>query len=82
MQKSEGVVIPMQQNLNDITWLYPDLGGEPEQMRMISPLEPFCQEALGVLNDLSGILMRNPLTRTLPDVATFAFFAGKLICSN
>ncbi len=77
MQKSEGVVIPMQQNLNDITWLYPDLGGEPEQMRMISPLEPFCQEALGVLNDLSGILMRNPLTRTLPDVATFAFFCRK-----
>ena len=77
MQKSGVVAILMRQNLDDITWLYPILGGNPEQMRSESPFEPFSDGALGLLNDLSGVLMRNPLTRTMPDVATFAFFCRK-----
>lgn len=67
----------MQQNSDNITFLYPagetDLGA----MRGLAPLEPFSEPAVAFLGALSAVLMRDPQTRTMPDVATFAFFCRK-----
>lgn len=68
----------MQQNSNFITWLYPKCGvDDMSSWQSIPALEPFSEEAIEFLNSLSGILMKNPLVRTMPDVATFAFFCRR-----
>lgn len=67
----------MQQNSDNITFLYPAGGTDPEAMRHKAPLEPFSEAAVTFLSALSATLMRDPLTRTMPDVATFAFFCRK-----
>lgn len=67
----------MQQNSDNITFLYPVGGTDLGSMRGMAPLEPFSEAAVAFLGALSGTLMRDPLTRTMPDVATFAFFCRK-----
>ena len=70
-------MIPMQPNSNNITTLYPAGGVAWDTLRSITPHEPFSAEAVAFLGALSARLMRDPMTRTLPDVATFAFFCRK-----
>lgn len=51
-----------------------------DDIRKIKNIKPdtiFSDEVVAFLNALSGILMRNPVTRMFPDVATFAFFCRK-----
>lgn len=77
MPKYAAVVILMQQNSDNITFLYPISGCDFHKMRDIQPDIPFSDNAIRFLNSLSADLMKNPLTRTMPDVATFAFFCRK-----
>lgn len=68
---------PMQPNSNNITTLYPAGDVAWDALRSTAPHEPFSAEAVAFLGALSARLMRDPMTRTLPDVATFAFFCRK-----
>lgn len=79
MPKYAAVAIPMQPNSNNISWLYPKTGIEDLKawVSMNNPLQPFSDEAIEFLNALSGVLMHDSRVRTLPDVATFAFFCRK-----
>ena len=70
-------MIPMQPNSNNITTLYPAGDVAWDTLRSVAPHEPFSAEAVAFLGALSARLMRDPMTRTLPDVATFAFFCRK-----
>jgi len=76
MQKSEDAVILMQQNLDNITLLFPEKISL-DSLRSSHPDEVFSDEALAFLNALSLSLMQNPEVRKYPDVATFAFFCRK-----
>lgn len=77
MPRLEDVAILMQQNSDNITFLYPAGGTDWDALRHMAPLEPFSEGAVAFLSALSATLMRDPLTRTMPDVATFAFFCRK-----
>lgn len=76
MPKLEAVAILMQQNSNDITALFPSVINI-EQLRNTPADIPFSNEAVGFLNALSQELMKDPLVRKFPDIATFAFFCRK-----
>jgi hypothetical protein len=76
MQKSEDAATLMQLNSNNITALFPADFSIPD-IKQLSAMEPFSEEAIGFFDQLSKNLNKDPRTRTYPDVATFAFFCRK-----
>jgi acetolactate synthase small subunit len=76
MQKLEGVVIRMQQNFNNITFLFSN-NQKLENIQNVSSEEIFSDNAIFLLNNLSIELYKSPNIREYPDVATFAFFCRK-----
>jgi acetolactate synthase small subunit len=76
MQKLEGVVIRMQQNFNNITFLFSN-NQKLENIQNVSSEEIFSDNAIFLLNNLSIELYKSPKIREYPDVATFAFFCRK-----
>lgn len=76
MQKSEAVAIRMQQNFNDIKFLFSNQR-KLENVRDLSPDEIFSNNAIDFLSALSNELIKLPIVRQFPDVATFAFFCRK-----
>lgn len=76
MQKLEVVVIPMNQNLNEITFLFP-ANSELVDVLELHPDEIFSDLSISFLSTLSSVLSKNILIRNYPDVATFAFFCRK-----
>ncbi len=66
----------MQQNSNDITYLFPNTI-DVEDFRKINATEPFSDGAVEFLNALSQELTKDANIRNFPDVATFAFFCRK-----
>jgi hypothetical protein len=76
MQKLEGVVIRMQQNFNNIIFLFSN-NQKLENIQNVSSEEIFSDNAIFLLNNLSIELYKSPKIREYPDVATFAFFCRK-----
>jgi|ERR1035437_38672 hypothetical protein len=76
MQKSEAVAILMQLNLTEITFLFPQ-DMELDTVRSLPPDEIFSDLSVSFLSALSSVLTKNQLTKSYPDVATFAFFCRK-----
>lgn len=76
MQKLEAAAMFMQQNFNDISFLFPN-SIDIEKFKNLSPSTPFSEEAIAFLNALSKEITKNPQVRNYPDVATFAFFCRK-----
>ena len=66
----------MQQNLNEITFLFSD-SGKLENIRERSSDEIFPDMGIAFLSALSNELMKSPKVRQFSDVATFAFFCRK-----
>jgi len=69
-------VIRMQQNSNNITYLFPNTI-DVEEFKKISATEPFSDDAVDFLNALSQELTKDANIRNYPDVATFAFYCRK-----
>jgi len=69
-------VIHMQQNLNEITFLFSELE-KLERVRDISPDDIFSNSSIAFLSALSSELIKSPGTKQFSDVATFAFFCRK-----
>lgn len=76
MQKLEAVAIHMQQNFNDITFLFSNQS-RLERVTKLSPDEIFSDSAISFLCALSNELIKLPIVRQFSDVATFAFFCRK-----
>ena len=76
MPKYEAVVILMQQSFNDVTMLFPQSISE-EQLQNIPATKPFADDTVAFLHALSQELNKDPLVRSFPDVATFAFFCRR-----
>lgn len=75
MQKSEGVVILMQQNFRELEYVV----GSPEifsKMSSLSPMSIFDSKAIAFLNALSCLLMKKG--NAYSDVITFAFWCRKV----
>jgi len=66
----------MQQNLNDITFLFSD-SGKLENIRERGSDEIFPDLGIAFLSALSNELMKSPKVRQFSDIATFAFFCRK-----
>lgn len=75
MRKSADVVILMQQSSN-YTLLYPRQI-EWESYVQQKPDVPFAENVIEFLNALSGVLLKDRLSRLYPDIITFAFFCRK-----
>lgn len=75
MRKSVDVVIPMQPSSN-YTLLYPSQI-EWESYVQQKPDVPFADNVIEFLNALSGVLLKDRMSRLYPDVITFAFFCRK-----
>src|ERR1039457_6282543 len=66
----------MKKWLTDIEFLFPkELN--MEDFIQIPPEEPFSDNAITYLNNLSLIINKDPRTKNFPDVETFAFFCRK-----
>jgi hypothetical protein len=76
MQKLEAAAMFMQQNFNNISFLFPN-SIDIEKFKNLSTSTPFSEEAISFLNALSKEITKNPQVRNYPDVATFAFFCRK-----
>jgi hypothetical protein len=76
MQKLGGAAILMQQNLNDVTYLYPN-NPDFDVIKNSKPFEIFSDVALNFLDDLSKSLFANSAAQKLPDVISFAFWCRK-----
>lgn len=76
MQKLEDVVIPMQQNFEDIKLLFPS-NISWEQWKRYKPDIPFSDQVIEFLDALSMALLKDKESRLYPDVITFAFFCRK-----
>ncbi len=77
MLKSGGAVIPMQQNFNDkITYL---VGNEKvvAGIQNIPVREPFDDEIIDFLNEISKRLLRSKEAKQYPDVVTLGFWLRK-----
>ena len=74
MPKSEGAVIPMPQNFNDLTYV---VGNEQTflEMQQIPAMQVFDEKAIAFLNALSALLMKKG--RDYSDIMTFAFWCRK-----
>lgn len=66
----------MNDNLNNIQFLFPKELNLDDFIH-ISGEEPFSDNAIAYLNDLSHILNNDPRSKNYPDIATFAFFCRK-----
>jgi hypothetical protein len=66
----------MQHDFNDINVLFPSRF-DAEEIKQLKVIQPFDEKAVGFLNVLSHELNKDFRTRTLPDLATFAFFCRK-----
>lgn len=66
----------MQQNFNDIEFLFPRKF-DIDSFIQHSSLEPFSEDSIEYLNALSIELNKSPNIRNYPDVATFGFFCRK-----
>ena len=66
----------MQKNFSDVKILHPK-EVLLDRLQQSNPLEPFSEETIDFLNDLSKELTKSKETREYPDVATFAFFCRK-----
>jgi len=69
-------VIHMQQNLNEITFLFSE-PGKLTSVREMSPDDIFSNSIIAFLSALSFELIKSPKVRQYSDVATFAFFCRK-----
>lgn len=69
-------MIRMQQNFNDISFLFSD-ANRLKNVRNISPDEIFSNSSVAFLSALSTELVKSPKIRLFSDVATFAFFCRK-----
>lgn len=76
MQKLEGAVIHMQQNFDNIDFLFSDKK-RLENIKNISSDEIFSEYSISLLSSLSVELYKSHKIRSFPDVATFAFFCRK-----
>jgi len=66
----------MQSNLNNITLLLSQ-DAKLDNVRNLKPDHIFSDLSVSFLNSLSSLLIKSKLSRTYPDVATFAFFCRK-----
>jgi len=66
----------MQQNFNDITFLFPNTI-DIEKFKILPSTQLFSEDAVAFLNALSKEITKDPQIRNFPDVATFAFFCRK-----
>jgi hypothetical protein len=66
----------MQQSLNNLTYLYKGKLS-CEEMADLKPLQPFSDEVLEFLNNLSAKIMRDKESKAYPDIITFGFFCRK-----
>ena len=76
MQKLEVAVMFMQDQFNDVEFLYPgriDIG----TLISGSSVEPFSEDTIDFLNQLSSSLYKRPDIRDYPDIGTFAFFCRR-----
>ena len=73
---SEVAAIPMEKILADVHFLFPEQP-DPDGLRQMKGEEPFSEQAITWLSALSHVLSKDPGTKQLPDVATFAFFCRK-----
>ena len=76
MQRSGGVVIPIQPNLNKLDLLIPH-DSNIVSIQTAKPLEPYSETIVAFLDTWSKRLLENSLTRVFPDVVTFAFWIRK-----
>lgn len=76
MRRSAVVVILMQQNFDDIQYLYP-INPDIDHFLSQQADEPFSEIVIDFLNALSNELLRDVYVRRYPDVVTFAFFCRK-----
>ena len=76
MQKLEDAVIHMQQNFNNIDFLFSNKS-RLENIKNISSDEIFSDYSILLLSSLSVELYKSHKIRNFPDVATFAFFCRK-----
>ena len=76
MQKYGDVVTHTQYNLEDVEFLFPK-EVEIEKFKGLSSTEPFSEESIEYLNELSKILLKASGIKDYPDVVTFAFFCRK-----
>lgn len=90
MQNSGGAVTHMQQNSNNhetcgILDSVAYLAGSPEVIRNMAVLpakEPFDEEAIDFLNDVSRVIMGMREAKAYPDVVTFGFWIRKASLLN
>jgi Acyl-CoA reductase (LuxC). len=66
----------MQQSLSNLTYLYQGKLS-CEEMVALKPLQPFSNEVLEFLNNLSVKIMRDKESKAYPDIITFGFFCRK-----
>ena len=66
----------MQQNFNDISFLFPN-NLDIEKFKLLPASQPFSEDAVSFLNALSKEITKDPQIRNFPDVATFAFFCRR-----
>jgi hypothetical protein len=76
MQKLEDAVIHMQQNFDNIDFLFSNKK-RLENIKNISSNEIFSDYSISLLSSLSVELYKSHKIRSFPDVATFAFFCRK-----
>jgi len=76
MRKFVDAAIPMQQNFEEVEFLFPrnfNFGG----FINLAPLEPFSTETIDFISELSKVLYKDQRINLYPDVATFAFFCRR-----
>ncbi|WP_236310411.1 acyl-CoA reductase [Dickeya zeae] len=76
MQNSEGAVIPMLHNFDNVTIL---VGNKTllEQLPAIHPLTAFEGRVIDFLDCLSKLIFKNPNAKRYPDIITLAFWCRK-----
>ena len=76
MQKYEDAAILMQNNFKDVNILFPD-DFNIVNLEKGEKNEPYSDEVVNFLNELSSVLMKDIESRSYSDVITFAFFCRK-----
>lgn len=76
MQRYEAAAIHMQQNFNDISFLFSEFN-RLENVRTTHPDLIFSDLSIAFLSAISSELVKSPKVRQYSDVATFAFFCRK-----
>ena len=76
MQKLEAAAILMKKNNKEIEFLFPK-DFNIDKFNDILSIEPFADKAINFLDTLSKFLLNDKISKTFPDVITFAFFCRK-----